>query len=102
MLFVIDLPAHVVLLPIDLLAFLGSQVAVVSCAVRADFSVHRGLAPFRSGCLGRSETAGRYAVRDTALLIEPAAIDSIHCRRAGLTVIYRGELRAVHARRALV
>jgi len=73
----VDLPAHLILLLVDLFLFPSRQFAAVQRAIRADFLVDGGVAYLQPGRLRGAELAGRDAVADAVLLILAARIHFI-------------------------
>ena len=97
-----NLAAHVVLLPVHLLAFLRRQFSAVGLAIVMNFAIHIGFAILKVRGLTRSEAAVGNAVCNPALLIEPTAIYGVHRNVTRAAVIHGGELSTVLSGRALV
>jgi hypothetical protein len=102
LLVLVNLAAHVVLLPVHLLAFLRRQFSAVGLAIIMDFAIQIGFAILKVRGLTRSETAVGNAVCDPALLIESAAINRVHRNVTRAAVIHGGKLAAVLGGHALV
>ncbi len=89
------LPARVVLLAVDLPAFLRSESAAVGCALVAHFAVDVAFAVFEAGGLTGRESAGGGAVGDAGLLVPGAAVDGIKRSRRRTAMIDGRERIAV-------
>src|SRR5215472_14855943 len=77
---VVNLPARIVLLMINLRTLLRREPAAVSCAVVTDFAVDICFAILNVAGLARCQFSRLYAIRDTSLLVRFALVDSAHCR----------------------
>ena len=77
---VVNLPARIVLLMINLRTLLWRKPASVSCAVVTHFAVDVCFAILKVAGFARCQLSGLYAIRDASLLIRFALVDSTHCR----------------------
>ena len=99
---VVNLPARVVLLMIDLCALLRREFAAVRRSVAANFTVDLRLSVLESARLTRIPLPRLRTVRNPRLLLSFARIDPADCRRRRSPVILGCEVLTIRSRAMLV
>src|SRR5580704_16134610 len=98
----IDVAADLVLLMVDLSAFLAGQVAAVGGAIGVNFLVDRGFFTLEMAGFARRQLTRANALADASLLVAFAGVHAAHRSVRGTAVIFRREVRVVHARGVLM